>query len=315
MKKLTKLSFGLATAMSTLFLGSCDKVENPYPEGIDTSLDTTFYPGNFQYYLDSVRPEFAPNTNTERNALVEDYTGHKCSNCPTAADEAHTLHENNPNRIFIASIHTSPGPANDVDFQSVNSSGNKYTTNHRSPAGNEYGITFQNGFGFFGNPQGNVNRTPSDNTMFSLYSQWNSRAQAVLADQNLKVNIQSEFNYYPQNGGGYLHAEAELLDANAASYNMVVYVIQDSLVDWQLMPDNSDNENYIHRDLLLGTIDGAPWGQEVFPIGSTVGTKTEMDYSFGIPTGYNAENMHFLLYVYDTDTYEILQVIKQKLVH
>lgn len=315
MNKLTILSLGIATVASTLFLGSCDKVEFPYPEAINTDLDTTFYPGNFQYYMDSVKPVFEENTNTQRNAIIEDYTGHRCANCPNAAEEAHTIYETNPSRIFTAAIHTSPGPAITGDFQTALTSGNKYLTNHRCAAGDAYGIEFQNGFGFFGNPSGNVNRTPNDNTMFINFNSWSTRVQDVLSDANLKVNIQSEFNYYEQNGGGYLHAEAELLDANAAQYNMVVYVIQDSLVDWQLMPDNSDNGNYVHRDLLLGTVDGAPWGQAVFPVGSAVGTKTEMDYSFGIPTGYNAENLHFLLYVYDTDTYEILQVIKQKLVH
>lgn len=189
-----------------------------------------------------------------------------------------------------------------------------YTREFKCSEGLKFASEFSSGFGFVANPMGNVNRTPNSNNMFSLFSQWSSRANTIISDPNLKVNIQSYFDFYPENGGGYIHVESELLESSENEYNMVVYAILDSIVDWQLMPDNSDNPDYVHRDVLLGTADGAAFGQKVFAKGSQAGSKKRMVYSYGIPDEFAPENMHFLIYVYNTDTYEILQVIKQKLV-
>ena len=94
--------------LSTLIFSSCDRVSNPYPEVIVLDLDTTLYPGNWSDYVANEWPEFLPNTNNNRNIIIEDFTGHKCVFCPAAADLAHLLHENNPTRVFTASIHAGP---------------------------------------------------------------------------------------------------------------------------------------------------------------------------------------------------------------
>ena len=73
---------------------SCDKVDNAYPAQTYTGgLDPTLYPGNITDY---VVPTFSPNTNTNRNVLIEDFTGHTCIFCPDAAAEAHNLETANP---------------------------------------------------------------------------------------------------------------------------------------------------------------------------------------------------------------------------
>jgi hypothetical protein len=56
-----------------LTFSNCHKVENPYPE--QYAIDTTLYPGLWEGYLNNEYPVFIQNTNTLRNALIEDYTG------------------------------------------------------------------------------------------------------------------------------------------------------------------------------------------------------------------------------------------------
>ena len=64
---------------------SCDKINNPIPieEG---AIDWTLYPGGdpatYPY------PIWTSNNNTDRNVLIEDYTGHLCTNCPAAAEDS-----------------------------------------------------------------------------------------------------------------------------------------------------------------------------------------------------------------------------------
>jgi len=84
MKHLFKYTLLAATAIAAFVNSSCDKVSQPTI--ILTTLDTTIYPGNFVEYE---VPTFEPNTNTDRNILIEDYTGHRCGACPGAAIIAH----------------------------------------------------------------------------------------------------------------------------------------------------------------------------------------------------------------------------------
>jgi hypothetical protein len=306
---INKLNF-FVVGLFVLTLMSCDKVDNPYENQVTIDIDTTLFPGVWADYTNNEYPTFPDNTNTDINVLIEDYTGHKCNNCPDAAEIAHTIHENNPNRIFVASIHVDPGAQ--LSFQETESSGS-YTTDHTNPDAVDYGETFQNGFNFIGNPQGTVNRKTVDGKMFDFSGTWGSRASDIITANDLKFNLQSVFNYYESTNGGYLHVEVEKLTTEEIAINTVVYVIQDTLTDWQLMPDNTANEFYLHRDKHLGSIDGNSFGVPTFEPGDPDGTKFILDYSYKVPSGLDANNMHFLIYVFDTDTYEILHVIKQKL--
>jgi len=297
--------------IGVMLFTSCDKIDYPYEKVVSIKLDTTLYPnGTWSDYLENEYPMFAQNNNTNVNVLIEDYTGHTCITCPTAADIAHTIHQNNPSRVFVASIHTGPGS---TSFQIAYPNSTKYYTDHTNAEGVKYGEEFKDGFGFYGNPQGTVNRKKGSGEMFALYGVWQSRATDILNENNLKVNIQSVFNYYESTNGGFLHVELEKKTSEAIDMNTVVYVIQDSLVDWQKMPDNTDNEFYIHRDKHLGSIDNNPFGVKAFNAEAVIGDKAVIDYSYVLPSGIDKSNLHFLIYVYNKDNYEILQVIKQKI--
>jgi len=311
MRNLHKILFFLSGTV--LFLSSCDKVDNPYEKVTSTTLDASLYPnGTWDDYLENEYPTFTQNNNTNVNVLIEDFTGHKCTNCPPAADLAHSIHVSNPNRVFVASIHA--GPGNNI-FQKHYPNDTEYYTDHTNTDGTTYGEKFKQGYNFFGNPQGTVNRKTINGELFAFTGTWQSRTTDILNANDLKVNIQSAFNYYQETNGGFLHVEIEKKTSDAIEMNVVVYVIEDSLVDWQLMPSGTlppDNEFYVHRDKHLGSIDNNPFGLKAFDADASAGDKIILDYSYKLPAALDKTNMHFLIYVYDKDTYEILQVIKQK---
>ena len=293
---------------------SCDRVENPYPPTVQTDLDTTLYTGNWSDYVANEWPVFTPNTNVLRNVLIEDFTGHQCVFCPAAADLAHALHESNPSRVFTASIHS--GPTGMGDFQVVSLP--NYPTDFTNTQGLEIGTYFgTNDGGFIGNPRGTVNRY-NNGYIFQSPAQWSSMMNDQLAQNVLKVNIQSALNYYPSTKGAFLHVEVEKLDQNLTNeLGVVVYLLEDSLVGDQKMSDNSHNSNYVHRDIHRGNIDGQTFGRVLGP-DALIGNKYYVNYSFLVPNqldgNFNAENMHLLIYVYDRTTWEIYQVIKQDII-
>jgi hypothetical protein len=307
----------MRTLLFIIVLGSlfysCDHVKNPYPPEVNLELDTTLYPGLWSDYENNEWPTFSQNTNTNRNVLIEDFTGHKCVFCPAAADLAHQLHEADPSRVYIASIHA--GPDGIGDFQSV--SPPDYPLDFTNPQGVEIGLYFgENDGGFPGNPRGAVNRF-NNGTIFQSPTQWTSMVNDQLSANNLKVNIQSELNYYEQTKGAFLHVELDPIDASVAEkLGIVVYLLEDSLVGDQKMSDNSHNSSYIHRDIHRGNLNGNSFGR---PVSSDDlnGDKYYFNYSFIVPNQldeqYNASNMHLLIYAFNTETWEIYQVIKQKI--
>lgn len=316
----------IGTITGALSFTSCDHVENPFPVGISTDLDTNLYPGNWSDYVANDWPDFStlPNDNPNRNALIEDFTGHNCSNCPAAATVAHNLHEGNPSRVFVASVHAGPEIDGAGSFQDVNIA-QGYTIDFVNQNGRDLGAFFGvtiSGSGFNGNPSGTVSRTLLGTEYFYGSFIWSSQVNNVLGS-SLSVAIKAKVNYFDATKGLFLHTEIEKLDGalNYEDLAQVVYLIEDSLVGPQNV-SSTFTPDYVHRDIMRGCIDGKTWGRDITD-GTLVGGKYQLDYSYVVPnqlapqgqTGtHNAENMHLLIYVYNKNTYEIYQVIKKKIV-
>ena len=303
----------LSIGILYFILCSCDHVENPYPPAVSIDLDTTLYPGLWSDYQNNEWPMFDENSNTERNVIIEDFTGHKCVFCPAAADLAHQLHMENPTRVFTAGIHA--GPDGIGDFQSV--SPPDYPTDFTNPQGVEIGQYFgENDGGFPGNPRGTVNRF-DNGTIFQSPAQWTSMTNEIISSNDLKVNLQSQLNYYEVTKGAFLHVEADpLFEDVTENLAIMVYLLEDSLVGDQKMADNSHNTSYVHRDIHRGNLNNETFGR---PITSEnlVNNKYLINYSFAVPDQldgtYNPSNMHLLICVFNQTTWEIYQVIKQKI--
>lgn len=304
------LTFLLFLASLSLTTNSCDKVDHPYPP--DLSIDTSLIEGTWQNYLDNYWPDFniiAANPN--RNVLIEDFTGHRCPSCPTAATVAHDLHLIEPDRIFVASIHSSPVGMSAFQKEDIDAGYPSILYNNLSF---EIGKFFGNyaEANFFANPQGAVNRAKGNSTIFSQYTEWATRSSTVL-NSPLKIKIKSKANYFATKRGIYLHTEIENIgNAVANELGIVAYLMEDSLIAPQTMPDNTKNTNYVHRDILRGCLDNLAFGQSLTSAFLKNG-KYYVNYSYKLPEVYNPANMHLLIYVYDKSNYEIYQVVKEYL--
>lgn len=312
--------YRLIAFIFVLQLISCDKIENPYPKQY-VDIDTTLIYGmTLKQYKASLWKDFDPNTNTNANVLIEDFTGHKCVNCPYAAVEAHNIEGLHPDRVFVASIHA--GNNGSTYFQNYQYA--PFTTNFTNADGLAISVAKTDG-GFIGNPSGTNNRKKFGGFIFQNYSSWSSNVNSILNENQLKVNLQAFTNYFPQTKGVILHTEIDPISTIEHDLYQVVYVIEDSLIAPQIVPaaynkPNNIDSNYVHRDIMRGCIDGKPLGQkltsnkQVDKYGKTVsGDKYYLNYSYKIPDQYNKDNLHFLIFVYDAFTDEILQVIRKNI--
>lgn len=312
MKKI--VLFSLAIALG-IFAG-CDKVQNAYPPDlVDTSsLDWSLYPdGDSAHYAQQGHwPTFTANTNTNRNIVIEDFTGHKCTFCPAAAAVAEQLEHDNPGRVFVSAVHASPNGVG--NFQETDAT---YTHDFTNTASIEIGTYFGDnlaGSPFQGNPNGTVSRVNHGNGYPVTHpSSWTSATNSMLAANTLKVNIQSDANYFASTRGLFVHTETEVLDSGIDHENLkiVVQLHEDSIVQPQL-DGSTIVYDYVHRDVLRGCIDGRTFGQTLDD-DHEENEKFYFNYSYALPSQYDPSNMHLLIYVRDVTTEEIYQVIKQKL--
>ncbi len=291
-------------SFASLIFGSnsCDKILQP--NIIKTELDTNLYVGNFYNYE---FPSFDENTNTLRNVLIEDFTGHKCSYCPGAAIIAHGITVNNPGRVFVAAIHASPSPSGVSSFQKTYVG--HFSRDFTTPEGKEIASYLAQG-GVYPNPTGTVNRVKNTTGDILVSKNTWAATTSLVLDTPLKVNIQAESNYFSETNGVYIHTESEFLEELEGEYSIVVYAIQNEIIDWQLVGP-VEEEFYEHEDVHIGNVyDGEALGRPVASGTISANSKYKTDFSYVIPVELTVSDIHFLIYVYDKKSNEILQVIK-----
>ncbi len=292
-------------AFLTLFVSACDRIENPVIIH-DTSLDWTLYP-NDTTVSPYPWPTWTANTNTLRNVLLEDYTGHTCINCPSAAVVAKTIEDNNPNRVFVMSVHASTTSGYQVPELP------HLPLDHRTEAGNEYAQVFN----VFFNPAGTVNRTLTGGNYYALNSAWTSMTATELS-KPLDFNIQLQYNYYPQTNGLFIHTEVEALsDAAADQYTIINCLVRDTVIAPQIIPGGTVEEEYHHHSMLTNNINGT-WGTPIFEGGVSSGQKEYNNFTYKLPdpiadTTFRIDNLSIITFISKNDTYEVMQVIKTSL--
>jgi hypothetical protein len=275
--------------ITTLY--SCDKVSPPFTEGTGSNIDTA---------------------EIVRKVLLEDYTGHTCVNCPTAAVIASDLKTLYGEKLIVMSVHAGSFAA---PYSGV------FSYDFRSPAGTEYNATFE--ISAIGNPLGMVNRKTVNSSIIISPSAWGSTISEIIdlpPDASMKIT-----NTY-NSGTKELNTEikSKFLNPLTGLYKLVVLVLEDSIVAPQ---QNGVNEipgypspnantiitNYVHRHVLRGAINST-WGDTlaIDPIPtSTFITKTYNNYTLN--SAWDENHCMVIAFIYNAVTNEIVQVEEKKI--
>lgn len=281
---------------------SCDVIENPLGDAVVTDASC-------------VEPTFAPNTNTKRNVLIEDFTGHYCNNCPTAAYIIDTIKDNIGSQVIPVGIHVvdqfaAPDPAKAP----------KYQTDFRTPGGTDIYTNFANGVGL---PAMMVNRVDTFNVpaRFALSFYGISSATRKLIDDVPVVNLQAKATYDATSGLLCVFSETEILSPLADDHSIVFMLLEDSIIDWQLFSgfggypfySAGDIENYVHKHVLRRSMNN--WdGQTIITGGSNnLGDKIISSASTKVTNStWKPQHFEVVAFVYNNRTKEIMQAYKAK---
>ena len=290
----------------------CDKIDNPIPP-VFGDVDWSLYPGDSNNYLtlynfDDPSSNWSTNTNTSKNILLEDYTGHKCTNCPAAAVIAKQLEDDASLGVILVSIHAGAGGA----FQETDS---EFVTDFTTDAGDVYVVDMP---GMFANPLGTINRNPTgaNNTVWHASSSWVNTVSTETS-ASLLANIQVQANHFPSTNGLFIHTETEFKDNLSGDYHLIIYLIRESVIAPQKMGDGSIDHHYHHHSILSDNINGT-WGSLISSGSIANGTKFYNDFSVELtaPTAdstYDVNNLSLVTYLCERNTFKVLQVVKTEL--
>lgn len=228
-----------------------------------------------------VKPEL-----TGKNMLIEDFTGQNCVNCPRAAGVISDLMSAyGEDHIIAVAIHSKPLgiPAPEglmTDFT------NAYATH--------FGVEYQ--------PVGMVNREDGLQTD----DQWMGMVQYFMQD-TAKIAITVEPSYDAVSRQSTAKVQVESL-VGMAKGKLQVWLVEDSIIAKQMMPNGSLNKAYVHNHVLRASYNGQ-WGEDITAAEGQTVSKT---YSLTIDKDYDAKHCAIVAFVYN-DEDGVLQVVRKKL--
>ena len=272
--RLSILAFLLLT-----ILCSCDKVNGPYEEV------TTIAAGN-------------------RKVLIEDYTGHKCVNCPRAAETIKTLQQLRPGRIIAVGVH--------VTSQFAAPGSGIYNIDFRTSVGNSNDSLFE--VSLLGLPTGMVNRLSVNGVRRIEYSNWGKYADSLLQLPAV-ADIKIENTYIASGRVVTSTIKSEFLSKMSGNYKLVAFLIEDSIPHAQkdnLIPPPSNDSDYVHNHVLRASLNGA-FG-ELLNNGPVVeGSSFTKTYARAISANWREKKCAIVAFIYDDATKEILQAEEKEI--
>jgi hypothetical protein len=271
MKKLIILFTAVMTWV--LLTPSCDIVEEPYLKPTGSSG-----PGPGE---------------TVRKVLLEDYTGHKCPNCPEAADLANSLEHIYHNQIILLTVH--------AGFYSTPDATGEFTNDLRTVTGTE----MHDYFGFYAYPSGLVNRSEYKGNRILFISDWEGALEEQV-NKPAQAAITLSNTYEPGSRTLTCKTETEFLETMDGTYNICVFIVESDIISPQ-KDEQGVIEDYVHNHVLRASMNGT-WGEPVGASGSgTTGVVQENEYNYVLPAEWDADNCAVIAFVYDEATKEVVQ--------
>ncbi|NLL28650.1 MAG: Omp28 family outer membrane lipoprotein [Bacteroidales bacterium] len=281
MKNLLKLSL----IIFIVLFSACDVIEGPYIEGSTTGIDTT--------------------EKIVKKVLIEEYTGHLCINCPTAALIIHDLKQLYGIQLTVIAVHSG--------YNATLAAPN-FMTDFRTPVGNDLNSFFNIGDIA---PKGVVNRTKFNNSYALDKDAWGSAISEILAKE-LEANIKVEKTYNSVDSTVSITTNLEFFSEISDPIKLSAYFTEDNIIDYQ---KNNNAEigatpeipDYAHMHVLRGALNNT-WGDEILPSGSSNGLKTSKTIHGKLPNNIkNVDNVNLVVFIYNANTMEIIQVEEVKL--
>ena len=196
-----------------------------------------------------------PQSAIQSNCLLIDFTGFLCVNCPLAADEAQRLHNAYPDNLVVVAMHPEDNPFTNTSLE-------KY--DYTCPEANVY-------YNYFGGSTS----TPFPTGIVDFHSEWldyPSWAAEVRESMMQKKcgNVDVEVSNCNANDRSFsfslvasVQPTAKVKAGELVETQVLLWLVADSIIGGQELPDGSTDLTYIHRHMLRASVLDDPWGWTV----------------------------------------------------
>jgi len=261
---------------------SCTKVSEPYYTVKSVTVDTS-----------------------RRTALLEDYTGHLCTNCAPAAGLANTIQDLYPGRVFVIAVHAGtfakPNPVSHYPY---------LVGDYRCETGNDWYA--DPAFNINVNPKGMVNRRPYGGDISFGAAEWNQAVQAVMQLPKLAfMSVHGEYDSPTKMMNATV--QVKFIEAYTGKVNLTVCILEDSIYGGQLNNIPPDSipiiKNFRFMHLLRGSLNGS-FGEEIAS-NPAAGLLVTKEFSFDFtPVSWVPAHCSIIAFISDATTREVLHVMK-----
>lgn len=267
----------------TLLFSSCDKIEQPFEKPpADITVDTTIV-------YDTI---FSEPNGTKRYILIEEFTGHTCTNCPDGAREVQRIDSLNGKQVIPVSIHAGYFAKPHLPPDTA------YLTDFRTAEGEEY----NNFFAVWGNPSAMVSRISFNGNNVMPKADWEA-AVNTLINTPLVATVDLLILFNDSLRDLKMKISTKFLTSVSGNYKLQVYLTEDHVIDWQL--DGSfNNPGYHHRHVLRKVVNGT-WGEEISS--TNTNDSSTFEYSLALNQDWKKDDCGIIAFIYETTTYEVIQ--------
>ena len=211
----------------------------------------------------------------KRCVLIEDFTAQRCVNCPTAASAIETLQAAYSSDTVIA-VGLYCGDLcklpNGKPYPLYNETANWYYEQRGKPSQPALLVDRQN----------MLNNT----SMLGTYV-----TNKLQQEPSLLLKASCAYDEASRNVDITVNAEG-LADVNG---NLQVWLVEDGITSFQLMPDGSSNPNYVHNHVFRATVNG----QEGDAVSFVSGENVVKEYSYTLKEDWLPKNVSVVTFVYD----------------
>lgn len=264
-----------------LFSLSCDKISAPFTEGCLNCCGDS------------------ENQKPIKTILIEEFTGHKCSNCPNGTRIIENIIETYCDHVVVLACH----PFNQ-DFTSPNESG-PLATDFRTSQTTEIAEEF----GFWGFPSALLNRI--NNGEFFQPFELNTEIHNLLFDSNnnlIPPDLDIKISFSSGPSPIVISTEIEKLNELNGEYKLAIVVSEDFIISGQY-DGNELIEDYEHNHVYRSAINGT-WGESIDLTEKTIVKHYDL---INLNEINDTSNCTIVAYVYNNETKEIIQAAKKKI--
>lgn len=230
-----------------------------------------------------------------RKILIEDYTGHKCGNCPSAHEMINTIHNTYGDQVIAIGIH--------ADYFAEPDASGLFTADYRCQ-------TSEDLFAYFNvvvQPIGTISRTQPQGSYLANYTDWPNLV-ADMANDTATLKIDLDNNYNASSNTGSINVNTIFLQDLQQELKLSLYITEDSIVSAQMFynPTTHIDTFYVHRHVLRGAIN-TTWGEQISANGGSVNDTITKTLNYTIDPAWVENKCSIIAFVYDNSTLEVLQ--------